>query len=78
MLVLVIQWSLPCKAPFFLGLPCMVKLVYKDQSRDQQNVVLVHSWFLYTGPITWKVYNWRPVKCGLYKQAVFIAGLTVF
>ncbi len=56
----------------------MVKLVYKDQSRDQQNVVLVHSWFLYTGPITWKVYNWRPVKCGLYKQAVFIAGLTVF
>ncbi len=49
-----------------------VKLVYKDHHRDQQNVVLIHRWSLYAGPITQKVYQWRPVKCGLYKQVVLI------
>ncbi len=29
-------------------------------------------WSLYAGSITWKVYPWRPAKCGLYKQVVFI------
>ncbi len=49
-----------------------VKLVYKDHPRDQQNVVLIHRWSLYARSIVWKVYTWGPVKCGLYKQVVFI------
>ncbi len=49
-----------------------VKRVFKDHPRDQQNVVLIHRWFLYAGSMTWKVYAWGPVKCGLYKQVVFI------
>ncbi len=49
-----------------------VKLVYKDRLRDQQNVVLIHRWSLYVGSITWKIYPWGPVQCGLYKQVVFI------
>ena len=44
-----------------------VKLVYKDQPRDQQNVVLIHRWSLYRGRIAWKVCTWGPVTCGLYK-----------
>ncbi len=49
-----------------------MKLFYKDHARDQQNVVLIHRWSLYTGIIAWKTYTWRPVKCCLYKQVVFI------
>ncbi len=49
-----------------------VKLVYKDHPRDQRNVVLIHRWSLYEGLIAWKVYTMGPVKCGLYKQVVFI------
>ena len=49
-----------------------VKLVYKDHPRDQQSVILIHRWSLYAGYITWKVYPWGLVKCGLYKQVVFI------
>ncbi len=49
-----------------------VKPVYKDHPRDQQNVVLIHRWSLYADSIAWKVYPWGPVKCGLYKQVVFI------
>ncbi len=49
-----------------------MKLVYKDHPRDQQNAVLIHRWSLYTGSITWEVYPCWPVKCGLYKQVVFI------
>ena len=49
-----------------------MKLVYKDQPGDQQNVVLIHRWSLYAGSITRKVYPWGPVKCGLYKQVVLI------
>ncbi len=52
--------------------------VYKDHPRDQQNVVLIHRWSLYAGSITWEVYPWGPVKCGLYKQVVFRRGLIVF
>ena len=40
-------------------------------------MVLIHRWSLYAGSITWKVYLWGFVKCGLYKQVVFRAGLTV-
>ncbi len=47
------------------------KLVYKAHPRDLEIVVLIHRWSLYTGSITWKVYPWRCVKCGLYKQVVF-------
>ncbi len=32
----------------------------------------VHRWSLYTDSITWKLYFWGPVKCGLYKQLIFI------
>ncbi len=39
---------------------------------DQQNVVLIHRWSLYTGSIRWKAYLWGPVKCGLYRQVVLI------
>ncbi len=28
--------------------------------------------------MAWKVYHWGPVKCGLYAQVVFRAGLAVF
>ncbi len=61
-----------------------------DHPRDQENVVLIHRCFLYAGSITWKVYLWWAVECGLYKQVVFIyrpaiymqvvftAGLTVY
>ena len=49
-----------------------VKLVYKDHPRDQQNVLLIHRWSLYAGLIAWRVYTMGPVKCGLYKQVVFI------
>ncbi len=64
--------------------PCLiitVKLAYKDHPRDQQNVVLMHRWSLYAGSITWKLYiallirttfYSGPVKCGPYKQVVFI------
>ena len=45
-----------------------VKLVYKDQYRDQQNVTLIHRWSLHAGSIAWNVYTWGPVQCGLYKQ----------
>ena len=55
-----------------------VKLVYKDHPRDQQNIVLIHRWSLYTGSITWTVYTWGLLTCGLYKQVVFRAGLPVF
>ncbi len=50
--------------------PPTVKLVYKDHTtctRDQQSVILIHRWSLYAGYITWKVYPWGLVKCGLYK-----------
>ena len=40
---------------------CTAKLVYKDHTRNQQNVVLTHRWSLYTVSITWKVYPWEPV-----------------
>ncbi len=46
--------------------------LYKDHPRDQQSMVLIHRWSLYAGLITWKVYLWGLVKCGLYKQVVFI------
>ncbi len=32
-----------------------VKLVYKDRPMNQQNMALIHRWFLYTGSITWRV-----------------------
>ncbi len=35
-------------------------------------MVLIHRWSLYAGSIAWKVYLWVLVKCGLYKQVVFI------
>ncbi len=54
-----------------------VELVYKDHPRDQQNVVFIHRGSLYAGSIAWKIYTWGTVKCGLYKQVVFRAGLTV-
>ena len=50
-----------------------LKLVYKDHPRDQQTMVLLHRcFFLYISSTTWKLYSWRPVKCGLYGQVVFI------
>ncbi len=49
-----------------------VKLVYKDHSRDQQDMALIHRWPLYAGSTTWKVYPCGPVNCGLYKQVVFM------
>ena len=54
------------------SITCTVKLVYKDHPRDQQSVVLIHMWSLYAGSTVQKVYTWGPVKCGLYKQVVFI------
>ncbi len=51
---------------------CTVKLVCKDHTRDQPNVVLIHRWSLYASLTKRKVYLWRPMKCGLYKQVVFI------
>ncbi len=55
--------------------------MYKDHPRDQLNVDLIHM--VVIGSITGKVYPWDPIKCGLYKQVVFIyrwsrAGLTVY
>ncbi len=50
--------------------------LYKDHLREEQNVVLIHRWSLYAGSIIWKVYLWGPVKCGLYIQVAFRAGLT--
>ena len=49
-----------------------VKLVYKDHRRDQHNLVLIYRWSLKAGSITWKVYPWGCIHCGLYKQVVFI------
>ena len=49
-----------------------VKLVYKDHPMHQQDMVLIQRWSLYAGSITLTVYLWGPVKCGLYKQVVFI------
>ncbi len=48
------------------------KLVYKDYPRDQQNMVRIHRWSLYASSITWKIYSWRPVECGLDRRMVFI------
>ncbi len=39
-----------------------VKLVYTDHHGEQQNVVFIHRWPLYTGSVTWKVYPWGPVN----------------
>ena len=39
---------------------------YKEHPRRQ------HRWSVYAGSITWTVYHCGPVKCGLYKQVVFI------
>ncbi len=36
---------------------CTVKLAYKYHRRDQQNVVLIHSWSLYAGSIAWSLYT---------------------
>ena len=55
-----------------------MKFVYKDQCRDQQNVALIHRWPLYAGSIAWGIYSCGPVKCGLYKQVVFTAGLNTY
>ncbi len=52
-----------------------VTLVYKDTPKRPPKCGPYT--LLYTGPITWEVYPWGPVKCGLYIQVVFIAGLTV-
>ena len=47
-------------------------------------MVLIHRWSLCTGSITWKIYSWEPVKCGLYKQVilyiqvVFREGLSAY
>ncbi len=30
------------------------------------------TWSLYAGSITWKLYLWGLVKCGLYNEVVFI------
>ncbi len=60
-----------------------MKLVHKDHPRDQQNVVLIHRWSLNVGSMAWKIYTRGPLKCGLYKQVVFIyrwsfrAGYTI-
>ncbi len=54
-----------------------MELMAKDHPRDQHNVVLTHRWSLDTGSITWKIYLWGPIKCGLYMQVVVGAGLTV-
>ncbi len=42
-----------------------VKLVYKHHPREQENVVLIYTWSLYAGCITWKVYPWGPANCAL-------------
>ena len=63
-----------------------VKPAYKDHTKDQETVVLIHRWSLYAGSITGEVYHWEPVKCGLYKQApgglyiqvVFRAGWPIY
>ncbi len=55
-----------------LAMAGTVKLMYKDYPKDQQNVALIHRWSLYTGAIPWTVYPWVLVKCGLYKQLVFL------
>ncbi len=44
----------------------------EDHLSDQQHVLPIHRWSLYTGSITWKVYTGGPTKCGLYKEVVFI------
>ncbi len=40
-------------------------------------MVVIHRWSLYAAAIAWEVYTWGPVKCGLYKQVVCTAALTV-
>ncbi len=35
-------------------------------------IMLILGCLLYAGSTTWKVYPWGLVKCGLYKQVVFI------
>ena len=46
--------------------------IYKDHPdpRNQQTVVLIHRRSV--GSIAWRVYLLGPVKCGLYKQVVFM------
>ncbi len=61
--------------------------MYIDYPRDQQNVVLIHRWFLHAGSITWKIYRCGQRKVavigmcyfntGLYIQVIFRPGLTV-
>ncbi len=68
----VLEWALYKLPARVCVLSCTVKPVYKDHSRDQQNVVLIHRCSLYAGSIAWQIYTCVPVKCGLYKQVVFI------
>ncbi len=52
--------------------PDAVKLVFKDHPRDLHKVMSIHRWSLYAGSITWNLYPWCPIKCGLYEQVVFV------
>ncbi len=38
-----------------LHLGCTVKRVCKEYHKDQLNVVLIHTWSLHAGSITWKL-----------------------
>ena len=48
----------------FVKYTSTVKLVSKDHHRDPQ---VIHRCPLYAGSVTWKVYPWGPVNCGLYQ-----------
>ena len=45
---------------------------YKDHTKEQQSVIIIHRRSLYAASITWKVYTFWSVNCSLYKQVVFI------
>ena len=65
---------LVCSVCYFNDILCTVKFVYKDHPSNQHNVVIIHKSrrSLYTGSMSRKVYLCGPIKCGIYKQVVFI------
>ncbi len=49
-----------------------VKHAYKDRTRDQQNVLLIHRWSLYAGSIAWKYTPGDLQNAVFYKHVVLI------
>ncbi len=57
-----------------MGCNSTVKLVYKDQHTDEENVVLIHRWSLYAGSIAWKIYTQGPANVVFISRWSLYAG----